>query len=65
MLINCLYRTLPVIAVVLSSLGAAAQSKGDASIEVAVVKPHPSAVMHNNFSFAKNRFELEDQPLSS
>ena len=63
LLINRLYRTLPVIAVVLSALGAASQSKGDASIEAAVVKPHPSAVMHNNFSFAKNRFELEDQPL--
>jgi uncharacterized protein (TIGR03435 family) len=32
-------------------------------IEVAVVKPHPPAVLHNNFSFAKNRFILEDQPL--
>jgi uncharacterized protein (TIGR03435 family) len=57
-------RNLSVIAVsVLSALGAAAQSTGNASIEVAVVRPHPSAVMHNNFSFAKNRFELEDQPL--
>jgi uncharacterized protein (TIGR03435 family) len=57
-------RNLSVIAIsVLSALGAAAQSTGNASIEVAVVKPHPSAVMHNNFSFAKNRFELEDQPL--
>ncbi|MCU1323140.1 MAG: hypothetical protein JWM43_2789 [Acidobacteriaceae bacterium] len=70
MLTNCLGRNLSVIAVfVLSALGAAAhsiateQSMGDASIEVAVVKPHPSAVMHNNFSFVKNRFELEDQPL--
>jgi len=54
---------LSVIAVfVLSCLGAAAQSTS-ASIEVAVVKPHPPAVMHNNFSFVKNRFELEDQPL--
>jgi uncharacterized protein (TIGR03435 family) len=62
-------RNLSVIAVsVLSALGAAAlgaaaQSTSNASIEVAVVKPHPSAVMHNNFRFAKNRFELEDQPL--
>ncbi len=47
----------------LSALGAAAQSTGDVSIEVAVVRPHPPAVMHNNFSFAKNRFTLEDQPL--
>jgi uncharacterized protein (TIGR03435 family) len=61
--INRRYRTLPVVAVVLSALGAAAQSKDDASIEVAVVRPHPAAVMHNNFSFVKNRFELEDQPL--
>jgi uncharacterized protein (TIGR03435 family) len=35
----------------------------DAVIEVAVVKPHPAAVMHNNFSFSRNRFELEDQPV--
>ena len=35
----------------------------DAQIEVAVIRPHPSSVMHNNFSFQKNRFELEDQPL--
>jgi len=35
----------------------------DAAIEVAVVRPHPAAVMHNNFSFQRNRFELEDQPL--
>jgi uncharacterized protein (TIGR03435 family) len=35
----------------------------DAVIEVAVVKLHPPAVMHNNFSFSKNRFELEDQPV--
>jgi uncharacterized protein (TIGR03435 family) len=34
-----------------------------ATVEVAVVKPHPSVVMHNNFSFSKNRFELEDQPV--
>jgi uncharacterized protein (TIGR03435 family) len=41
----------------------APQSQTDASIEVAVVRPHPPAVMHNNFSFQRNRFELEDQPL--
>jgi uncharacterized protein (TIGR03435 family) len=41
----------------------APQSQIDATIEVAVVRPHPAAVMHNNFSFQKNRFELEDQPL--
>jgi uncharacterized protein (TIGR03435 family) len=35
----------------------------DATIEVAVVRLHPAAVMHNNFSFQRNRFELEDQPL--
>ena len=64
MLTNRLCRNLHVLAVfVLSGLGVAAQSTGDASIEVAVVKPHPAAVMHNNFSFMKNRFELEDQPL--
>jgi uncharacterized protein (TIGR03435 family) len=58
------YRELSVFAaVVLSALGAVAQTMGDVSIEVAVVKPHPPAVMHNNFSFVKNRFELEDQPL--
>jgi len=58
------YRGLSVIAaVVLSPLMSAAQSTDDVSVEVAVVKPHPSAVMHNNFSFVKNRFELEDQPL--
>lgn len=45
------------------SLSAAAQSQGNATVEVAVVRPHPPAVMHNNFSFARNRFELEDQPL--
>jgi len=50
-------------ALVLSALGAAAQSTGGVSVEAAVVKPHPSAVMHNNFSFVKNRFELENQPL--
>jgi uncharacterized protein (TIGR03435 family) len=42
---------------------ATAQSAGDATIDVAVVRPHPSAVMHNNFSFTRNRFILEDQPL--
>lgn len=46
-----------------SALAAAAQSTGTVSLEVAVVKPHPSSGTHNNFSFAKNRFELEDQPL--
>jgi uncharacterized protein (TIGR03435 family) len=47
----------------LATLTATAQSKTDAAIDVAVVKPHPAAILHNNFSFAKNRFELEDQPL--
>ena len=41
----------------------APQSQMDATIEVAVVRPHPATVMHNNFSFPRNRFELEDQPL--
>jgi len=50
-------------AVVFSALGAAAQSTGNVSIEVAVVKPHPAAVMHNNFEFSKDRFVLEDQPI--
>jgi uncharacterized protein (TIGR03435 family) len=58
------YRELSFVAVLLlSALGASAQAGADASIEVAVVRPHPPAVMHNNFSFARNRFELEDQPL--
>lgn len=39
-----------------------AASKADAVIEVAVVRPHPPAVVHNNFRFSKDRFELEDQP---
>lgn len=34
-----------------------------AVIEVAVVRLHPPAVVHNNFRFSKNRFELEDQPI--
>ncbi|CAN5400864.1 hypothetical protein BH10ACI4_BH10ACI4_12480 [soil metagenome] len=70
MLTHCLCRNLSVTAAfVLSawwaggSPTAAAQSTGNASVEVAVVKPHPSAVLHNNFSFVKDRFELEDQPL--
>jgi uncharacterized protein (TIGR03435 family) len=64
MRINRFYRELFVIAaVVLPSLGTAAQSTDNASIEVGVVRPHPPAVMHNNFSFVKDRFELEDQPL--
>ena len=50
-------------AVVFSALGAAAQATGNVSIEVAVVKPHPAAVMHNNFEFSKDRFVLEDQPI--
>jgi len=40
-----------------------ATSKTDAVIEVSVVKPHLSAVVHNNWRFSKNRFELEDQPM--
>lgn len=64
MRINRFCRGLVVIAViVLPTLAAAAQSPGDATIEVAVVRPHPPAVMHNNFSFMKDRFVLEDQPL--
>lgn len=34
-----------------------------AVIEVAVVRLHPPAVVHNNFRFSKDRFELEDQPI--
>lgn len=57
-------KNLPVFALlVFSALGVAAQATENVSIEVAVVRPHPLAVMHNNFRFAKNRFELEDQPL--
>jgi uncharacterized protein (TIGR03435 family) len=65
MLRDRLCRKLSVAAVLVFAAAAlaTAQSTGDASVEVAVVKPHPSAVMHNNFSFVKNRFELEDQPL--
>ncbi len=60
-----IYLKLSVIVVlVLAMLGIApAQSRDGVAIEVAVVKPHPSEVMHNNFSFVKNRFVLEDQPL--
>lgn len=35
----------------------------NAIIEVSVVRPHPPAVVHNNFRFSKDRFELEDQPI--
>jgi uncharacterized protein (TIGR03435 family) len=64
MRINRFYRELFVIAAAfLTTLGTAAQSTGDTSIEVAVVRPHPAGVMHNNFSFMKDRFELEDQPI--
>ncbi|SEG69460.1 soil-associated protein, TIGR03435 family [Bryocella elongata] len=62
-------RSLFVVAVLLpAALGVNAQANAplsqiDATVEVAVVKPHPAAVMHNNFSFQNNRFELEDQPL--
>lgn len=56
--------SLAVAVVLLSGLAAAAQSpSADVSVEVAVVRPHPPDVMHNNFAFAKDRFELEDQPL--
>ncbi len=66
---GCVWRSLfPTSVLLLSALGVhaqteALQSQADATIEVAVVRPHPSAVMHNNFSFQGNRFELEDQPL--
>jgi uncharacterized protein (TIGR03435 family) len=43
--------------------GQAQQEAGQATIEVDTVKPHPAAVIHNNFSFKRNRFELEDQPV--
>ena len=62
MLLHRRCEALTVLAAIVS-LSAAAQSKGNATVEVAVVRPHPPAVMHNNFSFARNRFELEDQPL--
>lgn len=38
-------------------------ASAEAAIVVAVVRPHPPAVIHNNFRFSKNRFELEDQPI--
>jgi uncharacterized protein (TIGR03435 family) len=66
---GCVCRSLFVSAVLIAAAfgvraqTAALQSQTDATIEVAVVRPHPAAVMHNNFSFQKNRFELEDQPL--
>lgn len=40
-----------------------AQKTTQATIEVETVKPHPPAVQHNNFSFARNRFALEDQSI--
>ncbi|WP_263380258.1 TIGR03435 family protein [Granulicella paludicola] len=63
---GCLGKELLVTSLlVVSSLGANAQAiaASGASIDVAVVRPHPASVMHNNFSFQKNRFELEDQPV--
>lgn len=60
---SCFYRGSLATAVCLCAWGVVAQSPADVSIEVAVVRPHPPDVMHNNFSFKKNRFELEDQPL--
>jgi uncharacterized protein (TIGR03435 family) len=56
-------RVLVIIAALLLTLQASAQSSDDVAIEVAVVKPHPADVIHNNFSFVKNRFELENQSL--
>lgn len=50
-------------AVVVRAQTEAPHGQIEASIEVAVVRPHPAATMHNNFRFQKNRFELEDQPL--
>jgi uncharacterized protein (TIGR03435 family) len=63
MRMNHFCRVLPVCAAAVFTACAAAQPAGDATIEVAVVRPHPASVMHNNFSFKKDRFELEDQPL--
>src|SRR6202000_1650038 len=40
-----------------------AANNTEATIDVAVVRLHPAAVMHNNFRFSRNRFELEDQPM--
>ena len=63
---NCLVKEILVTSLLfISTLAANAQAAavGDASIEVAVVRPHPASVMHNNFSFLKNRFDLEDQPI--
>jgi uncharacterized protein (TIGR03435 family) len=65
---GCVWRCLLVATVLFpAALRVCAQTapaqNQDATIEVAVVRPHPSAVMHNNFSFQGNRFELEDQPL--
>jgi uncharacterized protein (TIGR03435 family) len=47
-------------------IAAAAHAQQDlvqATIEVDTVKPHPAAVMHNNFAFSRDRFVLEDQPI--
>lgn len=41
----------------------ALQESGKPVIVVATVKPHPPSVVHNNFSFQQDRFDLEDQPL--
>ena len=41
----------------------AQQGGGQATILVETVKPHPNAVLHNNFEFRRNRFDLEDQPI--
>ncbi|MDP9049754.1 MAG: TIGR03435 family protein [Acidobacteriota bacterium] len=62
---HCFYCKLSVVAaVVLSAPAAITQPTPNVSIEVSVVRPHPPGVIHNNFSFNKNRFELEDQPLA-
>jgi uncharacterized protein (TIGR03435 family) len=60
---NHLCRTLSLAAILFSALSSGAQSAATTSIDVATIKPHPAAILHNNFRFARNRFELEDQPL--
>ena len=47
----------------LLAVSAHARQQPQAAIKVVTVKPHPAAVMHNNFAFSRNRFWLEDQSI--
>jgi len=61
--INRLCPLLFLLAATTSAIAQSATTDTDAIIDVAVVRPHPPSVQHNNFSFSRNRFELEDQPM--